>query len=123
MLLAVRPYSFHCVYIRLYFVRGNYAGDPLGELDVTPLGFARLTERLQSLAGGKLVLVLEGGYNLAAIAKSCAACAKELVGDKNMLKRVRRHRNDDHPAPDRVYLKATSRVINVHKKYWKSLQS
>jgi len=34
-------------------------GDPIGENDVTPAGFAHMTSLLKNLAGGKLVLALE----------------------------------------------------------------
>jgi len=56
-------------------------GDPLGDMHVTPSGYARLTGRLQSLAGGRVALALEGGYNLEAIAASAAACLRTLLGD------------------------------------------
>lgn len=34
-------------------------GDPLGECDVTPAGFAHMTQMLTALAGGKVVAMLE----------------------------------------------------------------
>eukprot|EP00879_Flechtneria_rotunda_P020430 GHRR01021494.1.p1 GENE.GHRR01021494.1~~GHRR01021494.1.p1 ORF type:complete len:180 (+),score=50.36 GHRR01021494.1:238-777(+) len=37
-------------------------GDFLGKCLVSPAGFAAMTQRLQRYAGGKMVLVLEGGY-------------------------------------------------------------
>ena len=39
------------------------AGDPLGGCELTPAGYAAMTRRFMSLARGKLVLALEGGYN------------------------------------------------------------
>src|SRR5207344_1173133 len=57
------------------------AGDPLGAMRVSPGGYARLTARLQGLAGGRVALALEGGYNLEAIAASAAACLGTLLGD------------------------------------------
>ena len=56
-------------------------GDPLGAMRLTPAGYAALTGRLEGLAGGRLVLALEGGYNLEAISKSAAACLSVLLGD------------------------------------------
>jgi acetoin utilization deacetylase AcuC-like enzyme len=55
-------------------------GDLLGEMRVTPEGFAAMTARLQRLAGGRIVLALEGGYNLAAMSASAAACLRRLLG-------------------------------------------
>lgn len=40
-----------------------------------------MTHKLLELAGGKLVLALEGGYNLESISKSYAACTSVLLGD------------------------------------------
>jgi len=51
-----------------------YARDPLGTMEVTPQGFYGLTcivRRLaEELCGGRLLLTLEGGYNVAGIADS-----------------------------------------------------
>jgi histone deacetylase 6 len=55
-------------------------GDPLGGCSVTPTGFAHMTAMLKALAGGKLVLLLEGGYNLRSISRSMAACVEVLLG-------------------------------------------
>ena len=47
------------------------AGDPLGGMEVTPAGFGRMTASLMAMAertaSGRLALVLEGGYDLAAL--------------------------------------------------------
>jgi acetoin utilization deacetylase AcuC-like enzyme len=57
------------------------AGDPLGAMQVSAAGFAQLTARLMGLGGGRLVLALEGGYNLAAIAAASEACLRVLLGE------------------------------------------
>jgi histone deacetylase 6 len=57
-------------------------GDLLGEMRITPRGFAAMTERLTGLTGGRVVLALEGGYNLEAIAASAAACLRVLLGER-----------------------------------------
>jgi acetoin utilization deacetylase AcuC-like enzyme len=56
-------------------------GDLLGEMRVTPAGFGAMTSRLQRLAGGRVVLALEGGYNLEAISQSAAQCLRVLLGE------------------------------------------
>jgi histone deacetylase 6 len=56
-------------------------GDLLGQMRVTPPGFAAMTARLRTLDGGRLLLALEGGYNLDAIAASSAACLRVLLGE------------------------------------------
>ena len=56
-------------------------GDPLGHFTVTPVGYAQFTQALLKFAGGRVVLVLEGGYNLVAIAESYSASVATLLGD------------------------------------------
>ncbi|MBN2438368.1 MAG: histone deacetylase [Deltaproteobacteria bacterium] len=62
-----------------------YIGDPLGEMKVTPEGFACLTRILLDLADecckGRLVLVLEGGYNVLGLTRSVRAVLLELLGE------------------------------------------
>ncbi|KAG8972692.1 Histone deacetylase hda1, partial [Tulasnella sp. 427] len=55
-------------------------GDTLGECHVTPTGYAHMTHMLSSLAGGKVVVALEGGYNLESISNSALAVAEVLLG-------------------------------------------
>ncbi len=56
-------------------------GDPLGAMLVSPGGYAQMTARLLTLAGGRTVLALEGGYDLDAISRSAAACLRVLLGE------------------------------------------
>nr|WJZ57287.1 histone deacetylase 5 [Paspalum vaginatum] len=57
-------------------------GDPLGGCCITPNGYALLLTKLLGFAKGRIVMALEGGYNLRSIANSVFACAKVLLGDK-----------------------------------------
>jgi acetoin utilization deacetylase AcuC-like enzyme len=43
------------------------------------LGFAHMTNQLMKLAGGKIVLVLEGGYELNALAECGKLCVDALL--------------------------------------------
>ena len=56
-------------------------GDQLGGCHVTPACYAHMTHMLMSLAKGKLLVCLEGGYNLQSISKSALAVTKTLVGE------------------------------------------
>ena len=62
-----------------------HAADPLAQLEVETEDFAWITEELLGVArrhaGGRLVSVLEGGYDLEALADSVAAHVRVLMGD------------------------------------------
>lgn len=59
--------------------------DPLGEMNISTAGFAKLNQFIIELAkrlcNGKLVMVLEGGYDLDAVAGCVATCINLLLGD------------------------------------------
>jgi acetoin utilization deacetylase AcuC-like enzyme len=69
------------------FISAGFDGhraDPLGGMGLTADGFADLTREVLALAeahaAGRLVSVLEGGYNLAALAASVEAHLRALMG-------------------------------------------
>ena len=61
-----------------------HAADPLGGMDLTAAGFGRLSDRVVALADtlcdGRLVAVLEGGYDPLATAASVAAMVRSFDG-------------------------------------------
>jgi acetoin utilization deacetylase AcuC-like enzyme len=61
-----------------------HRADPLGGMNVTERGFAAMCSAVKSLADevcdGKLVLALEGGYDLDGLAQSAHACLEVLAG-------------------------------------------
>lgn len=63
----------------------THVDDPVGAMRMTPDGFAALTRSLMMVADavcrGRLVLVLEGGYNRRALADSVMAVINTLAGD------------------------------------------
>ncbi|XP_040298520.1 histone deacetylase 6 isoform X1 [Bufo bufo] len=89
-------------------------GDPLGGCCVSPEGYAHMTHLLMGLAGGKVVVVLEGGYNLTSISESMSMCTRTLLGDPLPF-------ISDLHAPRPAALHAISSVLGVHHKYWRSL--
>jgi acetoin utilization deacetylase AcuC-like enzyme len=64
-----------------------HVADPLAGMEVTEQGFAEMAAVCLSIAsgaaGGRAVLVLEGGYDLDGIASSAAAVAKLLLGGEH----------------------------------------
>jgi histone deacetylase 6 len=84
-------------------------GDQLGGCFVTPECYARMTHMLMSLAAGKIVVCLEGGYNLESISMSALAVTKTLMGE----------------APPRIRQGApklaacqTVRMVAMHQQQW-----
>jgi len=64
-----------------------HARDPLADMQVTERGYAAMTSAMMQLAaetcGGKLALVLEGGYDLPALAGSVRATLEALTGRRD----------------------------------------
>jgi acetoin utilization deacetylase AcuC-like enzyme len=63
-----------------------HANDPLGGMRVTEAGFAAMADDVLAIArthaGGKLMAVLEGGYNLAALHASVETVVRRMKGDR-----------------------------------------
>ncbi|XP_066967776.1 histone deacetylase 4 isoform X11 [Macrobrachium rosenbergii] len=55
---------------------------PLGGYKVSANCFAHMTKQLMTLARGKVVLALEGGYNLTSICDATEACVRTLTSDE-----------------------------------------
>ena len=62
----------------------THRDDPLGDMRVTDDGFAALTGLARTIAdtyaGGRLVMLLEGGYDLTGLTRSVRACIEVLAG-------------------------------------------
>nr|XP_012416611.1 PREDICTED: histone deacetylase 6 [Odobenus rosmarus divergens] len=90
-------------------------GDPLGGCQVSPEGYAHLTHLLMGLANGRIILILEGGYNLTSISESMAACTRSLLGDPPPLLTL------SQPLLSGA-LASITETIQVHRRYWRSLR-
>ncbi|XP_062368108.1 histone deacetylase 6 isoform X2 [Cinclus cinclus] len=89
-------------------------GDPLGGCLVSPQTFGLMTHLLGGLAGGRLVLVLEGGYNLAVTAEGVGQCLGVLLGDPPTL--------PPPGTPQPAALRALSRTLRAQRGSWSCLQ-
>ncbi|QRV94367.1 histone deacetylase family protein [Ceratobasidium sp. AG-Ba] len=88
-------------------------GDTLGACDVTPACFGHMTALLCSLAGGRVVAALEGGYNLDSISNSAVAVVRTLLGDQlPELPRL---------VASEIATEVVWQVARVQSKYWSSI--
>jgi histone deacetylase 6 len=90
-------------------------GDPLGGMRVSPAGYAAMTEHLRKLAGGRLALALEGGYNLEAIARSAGACLRVLLGEPAPAP------DPAMPGPSLAASRALEAVLRAQRPFWPGL--
>jgi acetoin utilization deacetylase AcuC-like enzyme len=93
----------------------TYVGDPLGEMKVTPEGFACMTRILLDLAdewcGGRLAMVLEGGYNVQGLTKCVRAVLLEMIGETQVTEEtLSRMAGETGEQADRVIGRAKERI-------------
>ncbi|KAG9012505.1 Histone deacetylase hda1 [Tulasnella sp. JGI-2019a] len=88
-------------------------GDKLGECHVSPAGYAHMTHMLTSLANGRVVVALEGGYNLKSISTSSLAVAEVLLGNPPPLM--------PEQQASEVATETVWQVSRVQSHYWKSI--
>ncbi|KAM6989096.1 histone deacetylase 6-like, partial [Passerculus sandwichensis] len=89
-------------------------GDPLGGCLVSPQTFGLMTHLLGGLAGGRLVLLLEGGYNLAVTAEGVGQCLGVLLGDPPSL--------PPPGSPQPAALRALGRSLRAQRGCWSCLR-
>uniref|UniRef100_A0A663F1U2 Histone deacetylase n=1 Tax=Aquila chrysaetos chrysaetos TaxID=223781 RepID=A0A663F1U2_AQUCH len=91
---------------------------PLGGYSVTAKCFGHLTKQLMMLAGGRVVLALEGGHDLTAICDASEACVSALLGleleplDSSLLQQK----------PNVNAVATLEKVIEIQSKHWGSVK-
>lgn len=97
-----------------------YKEDPLGGMRVTPAGFAGMTRSIMQMGEecckGNVVITLEGGYDIQGQCDSVKAVLKELSGIS-----YADVANVVVQADPRAMEAATKKVIEIQRRYWKSL--
>ncbi|XP_040395300.1 histone deacetylase 7 isoform X13 [Cygnus olor] len=91
---------------------------PLGGYKVSAKCFGYMTKQLMSLAGGAIVLALEGGHDLTAICDASEACVSALLG--NELDPLPEESMRQKPNANAV--RSLEAVIQVQSKYWVAVQ-
>ncbi|XP_018305057.1 histone deacetylase 6 isoform X2 [Mycetomoellerius zeteki] len=90
-------------------------GDTLGGCLVSPELYGHLTHWLSSLANGRIILSLEGGYNINSISHAMTMCTKALLGDPLPML-------DPNLIPCTSAINSINNVLKTHKKFWSNLQ-
>ncbi|XP_073862821.1 histone deacetylase 7 isoform X20 [Macaca fascicularis] len=91
---------------------------PLGGYHVSAKCFGYMTQQLMNLAGGAVVLALEGGHDLTAICDASEACVAALLGNKvDPLSE-----EGWKQKPNLNAIRSLEAVIRVHSKYWGCMQ-
>jgi len=97
-----------------------YEGDPLGGMQVTPTGFAGLTRSIMEMAeiccSGKVVITLEGGYNVLGQRDSVKEVLKELSGINKTDLSILLNKGDS-----RILTSVKNSVTKAHRHHWKDL--
>ena len=81
--------------------------------------YGLMTRHLASLASGRLVMALEGGYNLDTLAQAGITCAQALLGHVDTPTRVN---VNPESTVDSEAVESVRNVIRAQKQYWKCLQ-
>eukprot|EP01134_Creolimax_fragrantissima_P003468 CFRG3468T1 len=92
--------------------------DPIGGYSLTPECYAHMTRMLMSLAEGKIVLSLEGGYAAKALAPSATACLKTLLGEKLPKLPCPRTFTVSGRSPSKTAVSVLNSIIDIQSKYW-----
>nr|XP_023847648.1 histone deacetylase 7 [Salvelinus alpinus] len=90
---------------------------PLGGYKVTAKCFGFLTRQLMGLAGGRVIMALEGGHDLTAICDASEACVSALLGIEEPLSEEVLLQK-----PNANSVHSLLRVIQIHGQYWQSLK-
>ncbi|XP_004863180.1 histone deacetylase 7 isoform X2 [Heterocephalus glaber] len=91
---------------------------PLGGYHVSAKCFGYMTQQLMNLAGGAVVLALEGGHDLTAICDASEACVAALLG--NTVDPLSEESWKQKPNLNAI--RSLEAVIRVHSKYWGCMQ-
>ncbi|XP_077088209.1 histone deacetylase 4-like isoform X2 [Siphateles boraxobius] len=91
---------------------------PLGGYTLSSRCLGHLTQQLMGLAGGRVVLALEGGHDLRAICDASEACVSALLGIElepfpaDVLKQ----------RPNENAVRSIEKVLESHSQYWSCVQ-
>ncbi|KAJ6796528.1 histone deacetylase 15-like isoform X2 [Iris pallida] len=91
-------------------------GDPLGGCDVTPAGYAQMAYMLTAFSQGRILAILEGGYNLRSISSSATAVVKVLLGENPGYQM-------NNIMPSKAGFQTVLQVLQIQLNFWSVLKS
>lgn len=93
-------------------------GDQLGGCKVSPEAYGYFTHWLSALANGRIILCLEGGYNVNSISHSMSMCTKALFSDPLPLLHISSRWNGISSSA----LETLRNVMQTQSEHWKCLK-
>ncbi|CAH1789296.1 unnamed protein product [Owenia fusiformis] len=91
---------------------------PLGGYNLSAACFGYMTKQLQTLADGKLVLALEGGYDLPSICDASEMCVKALLGEE--IPQVKEE--ELVRLPNKNAIETMENCVRIQANYWSSVK-
>lgn len=91
---------------------------PLGGYQVSAACFGYMTRQLMELANGKLVMALEGGYDLPAICDASHECVRALLGDEPVP--IRQEELARRPCQNAI--DSLHKVISIQQPHWPTIK-
>ena len=86
-----------------------------GEMRVSPIAYGHMISSLMSLAGGKVAVLLEGGYFLESMAEAAAMTLRALLG-------IEAVRLGSVPGPRPSVVDSVLNTISALRPHWNYLQ-
>ncbi|KAK4515026.1 uncharacterized protein ATC70_002635 [Mucor velutinosus] len=120
----VKQFGPDMIFVSAGFDAAEGHPENLGGYNVTPRGYALLTKMVKDLAEdlceGRLVLTLEGGYELQPLAKSCAASVAQLFLPNTIPNQQITTFQDtlDSTKPNRDAIDSFQDILRYQKKHW-----
>lgn len=90
----------------------------LGGYRVTAACYAQLTKQLMDVAGGQVVMALEGGYSLPSLCDAAEACVNALLGEK--VPQLPKESIKRPPNPNAVAV--LEKTITIQGRYWNNVK-
>lgn len=114
-----REFSPNIVLVSAGFDAANGHSPALGGYKVSAKCFGFLTKKLMELAEGRVVLVLEGGYDITTLCDASQACVRALVGNEPepLAEEELLRRPYDHA------IRSLEELLHVQSQYWRSVRS